>query len=501
MSDGVATLHKDYKKFAPKWKRCRDVCAGQDAVHAAGPAYLPMLKGQRPESYAAYVKRTPFINYSWRTVAALNGLLFRKEPKIEVPAGLEDYLNDVSQSGMPFDVYCRTIGLEILQVGRVSTLVDYPPAPNTPAPLVVAQAETLGLRPTMKIYETETFINWKFRTINNKFVLSMVVLKECIATPEDEFSDKDSIQYRVLDLNEAAGNTYRMRVMLRSDSGQDVVVSETIPLINGKPLNYIPFFTIGVDGITNNVDEPPLIDLFDANLSHYLTCADYENGCHLTGLPTPFITGWSPPPGMDPSVPAEIGIGSDYFILQASKDAKIAYLEFTGQGLQALVANKEAKESQMAMLGSRVLGSDKAGVEAFKTVAMRNNGETSILASISLAMSLGITAALTSFALWAGKAGNTDITLNRDFLPVGMDGPTLTAYLGIVQAGKMSDEEFFDLLQRGDVIDAEVTFETHQGQLDSQPPPMPLPVIGVGGNPLKPGFPPHKPPAPTPPPA
>jgi hypothetical protein len=496
MSDGVATVHKDYKKFAPKWKRCRDVCAGQDAVHAAGTAYLPRLKAQKNDAYNAYVMRTPFVNYSWRTVAALLGLVFRKEPKVTNPAGLDPYLEDVSQSGTPLKVFCKQVTSEILEVGRVSVLVDYPTAPQTDAPLVVAQAEGLGLRPTMKVYPAETFINWKYRTINNKYVLSMAVLRECATEAIDEFEDKESDQYRVLDL-EPGTNYYRVRMFQRTD-GKDVQIGGAVyPLMDGKPLDFIPLYTIDVDGQTCDIDEPPLIDLFDLNLSHYRTSADYENGCHFTGLPTPYITGWTPEPGMDGDKPAEIGIGSDYFILQPSKDAKLGYLEFNGTGLDALVKNKEGKESQMAMLGSRVLGGDKAGVEAFKTVAIRNNGETSILSSISLAVSLGITGALNTFAKWAGKAGECEVKLNRDFAPVGMDAQTLTALLATVQAGRMSNESFFDLLQRSDLQDADLSYEDEQARIDAQPPPAPM-LTGPGAKTTQAGFPPA-PKKPTPP--
>jgi phage terminase large subunit len=51
----VNSTHPDYDTFAPKWKRCRDVIAGQDAIHAAGEAYLPRLKD---ESYGASTPTT-----------------------------------------------------------------------------------------------------------------------------------------------------------------------------------------------------------------------------------------------------------------------------------------------------------------------------------------------------------------------------------------------------------------------------------------------------------
>jgi hypothetical protein len=61
--------------------------------------------------------------------------------------------------------------------------------------------------------------------------------------------------------------------------------------------------------------------------------------------------------------------------------------------------------------------------------------------------------------------------INRDFQPTLIDAPTLTALTASLQAGAISEEEFFDLLQRGDLIKAETTFEEHQTQIDAQGPP------------------------------
>ena len=47
--------------------------------------------------------------------------------------------------------------------------------------------------------------------------------------------------------------------------------------------------------------------------------------------------------------------------------------------------------------------------------------------------------------------------------------------LGVVQAGKMSFEAFFDLLKRGDLHDSELTFDDEQGRIDADP-SIPAPV-------------------------
>jgi hypothetical protein len=49
-----------------------------------------------------------------------------------------------------------------------------------------------------------------------------------------------------------------------------------------------------------------------------------------------------------------------------------------------------------------------------------------------------------------------------------LDGRTLVAYMGLVQNNMLSHQSLFNILQRSDVIDSELTFEEEQ-QLDSKP--------------------------------
>ena len=54
-----------------------------------------------------------------------------------------------------------------------------------------------------------------------------------------------------------------------------------------------------------------------------------------------------------------------------------------------------------------------------------------------------------------------------------IDAATMTSLLKAVQSGQMSQQEFFELMQRGDVIESEKTYEEHQDQVDAQGPARP----------------------------
>lgn len=479
---GVRTLHRDYDNYSFKWKRCRDVMAGQDAVHTGKKAYLPRLKEQSDEDYNAYVMRAVFYNASWRTVSGLNGMMFRKPPKQTIPKAIEPLLDDITMSGVPFGQFAKDVAIDVLEVGRIGLLVDHPAMPlNADGQVTtLAMAQATNLRPTIQSYAAEAIINWKFRNIRNQNCLCMVVLKEEYSEPDGEFGEKCEPRYRVLDLLPGT-NVYRIRVFRINAKQEDEQVGpDVFPMMNGKALDFIPFVFIGPDGTEAKLEEPPLIDLVDLNLSHYRTTADYEHGCHFTGLPTPWIAGASAT--LDASGQAiKYYIGSQAAWVFVDPKAKVGFLEFTGQGLQTLRDNLDAKKQEMATLGARMLAdTSMRQVETFGATAIKHVAENSILAAIAISVSEGLEQALVWFAKWAGNEEDIVFEINQDFMPVQMDAPTLTAIMTMWQGGALSEAEMFDLLKRGDIVEADKTLEEHQAEVDAAPPPAPPSTVRPG---------------------
>lgn len=466
---GVKTTHAGYDTYSTKWKRCRDVVAGQDAIHKAGETYLDKLKDQTSDDYKAYLKRAVFYNATWRTISGLTGMMFRKPPAMDVPKGIEPYLEDVTMSGMTFDTFARITAGEVLEVGRVGILVDHPPMTNAQGITLAAQ-EKLGLRPMMQVYMAESIINWKYRRIANRNMLSMVVLKECIRRPKDEFEDEEVTQYRVLDLEEGS-NLYRQRVFESDKDGNDKQIGADIyPLMNGKRLAYIPFVIVGTDGMDAALDDPPLIDLVDLNLSHYRTTADYEHGCHFTGLPTAVVSGYQP------ETAQTLYIGSQAAWIFPDPQASASYLEFKGEGLSSLEKNLDRKERNMAVLGARMLAEEKKQIETYGATQIKHTGENSVLSAIAIAVSQALEWALGVFAEWAGQKADVSFEINREFMPMPLDAQGLQALVAAWQAGAISEPELYRNLQKGDVIEGDKPLEDHQAELDAAPVAAPAPV-------------------------
>ena len=457
---GVSATHPDYDKALPKWKRCLDFAAGEDAVHAARTTYLPKLKGEDDEDYSTRLARTPFFNATWRTISGLKGMAFRKAPTVVAPASFQPYRDNIDQAGTSLDLWAQDFFQHILTTGRGAALVDFPSVSN-PGSMTRAQADAQGLRPSIQQYKAESITNWRFTRINNETVLEMITLCESVRVGDDEFDNKQEKRWRVLDLVVVDDVVmYRQRLFKR-EKEQDVQIGgDVYPQMNGRPLSRIPVVLFGVDSSRITIDEPPLIDLVNMNWHHYQVSADYEHGCHFSGLPTPFVWGAQ----LDEN--ESIYIGSKRANVFTNPDGHAEYLEVTSD-FGALRKNLDEKKSEMAVLGARMLESQKTAVESAETLKRRGAGEESQLASMADVFSANMTQALRLLALWAGIPGDVSYQMSSDYGVAGLTAQELTALVSAWQAGAISEQTLFQNLQRGEVVAEGVTFEQEQERIRS----------------------------------
>lgn len=450
MAQTINTPHAEHAKYSPQWRRCRDAVEGEDAIHESGEAYLPRLADQTDERYLAYVQRAPFYNAAGRTVDGLTGLVFRKAPTITLPEKFD--ADDVDGDGTPIGSWCEQVMEEMVVCGRVGLLVDMPPAPDGAA--TRGDMEAAGIRPTVRTYTAESVINWERGQVGGKTRLVRVVLAEAGAGAVVD-------QFRELVIVDGA---YVQRLYRRNSAGELVVTDERTPLMAGKPLSLLPFVLIGARGIEARASKPPLIDLVNVNLSHYRSAADLESGAHIGGIPTMVVTGHHAEEG------ETLAIGCDRALVFGESDAKVQFLEYTGQGLDALFKLLDRKEQQMATLGARILSQDKAAAESGVSQAIKRGGENSVLASLARSASEGITRALTLACEWGAIPGDARIVLNTDYLPESMSAQELTALVQAWQAGAISHETLFHNLRAGELIADGVDYETEADRIETATP-------------------------------
>lgn len=474
----VSTTHKDYDANKWKWQRCRDVIAGKDAIIQNGRSreryvgslfdytfnpdlYLPRLTNQTDAEYIAYADRAAFFNATGRTLDAMTGLVFAKDPQFQLDTAIDAYQYDITLSDTNLREFSEQVVEQQIAVGRVGIMVDYPE--NVPQGISIADAERLNVRPFLRWYATENIINWREEMVGGAKRLTMVVLKETKSIQTSEFVVEDRDQYRVLQLTDEG---YRVRIY----NDDNTISYEVFPTQRGARMNYIPFTILGANSASAEVQKPPLLDLVDTNLAHYRNSADYEHGLHLTGLPTPYVAGVQLAEGQI------LALGSKTAWVFPDPSAKAEFLEFKGDGLKTLREALKDKEHRMAVLGARMLADDKRTAEAFGTIELKTAGERSVLASISRSASDAMTRCLDWMSAWVGAPEDNEFALNTDYGATRMEPQMLTALIGAYQSDTMPLSVLFDNLQQGELIRPDMAFEEYEAQLGDQGPDLAVPA-------------------------
>ncbi|MEE7442679.1 DUF4055 domain-containing protein [Methylobacterium oryzae] len=441
------------------WKLCRDAVEGEGAVQAGREIYLPRLGGQSDEAYDAYLLRGSFYPATGRTVDGLMGLVFRKNPTVDVPPGMEPWLKAITNDGKSLMTLANDLMEEVLTVGRVGLLAEYPKTPDMGRPLTKAEAESLNLRPYLAPYSAEAIIWWEHRLVGNQLVLYRVRLEETYVE-----NDEEDIQIRELSIESGA---YRQIIYRKGDTDW-YVYDSFIPTKKGQALDRIPFFFLGPKRTTGEICKSPIEGLARVNISHFRNSCDLENGAHVSGVPTLVVIGADTEIDENGKrVPKVWQLGSDIAIeLPQGGDVKFAQVE---EGFGALERLMDRKEGQMAVLAIRILAQEKRDAETAETTSIKKGGESSILSRMAGSVSESLNEALQFIAEWGGITGEVKFELNRDYLIVTIDAQTIAAVREMWQAGGISHETLIGILKAGELLPETANYKDERDRIDAEP--------------------------------
>lgn len=494
----IDSTHPLYDEFFPKWARARDVIAGEDRVKEAGETYLPRLDSQSDDEFDGYVHRASFFNATGRTADGFSGMVFRRDPifklpEVNTPAGkvLDRFKTDIDMLGTSLYSYVKHVANAIMATGRGGTLVEW---------------HDVEQRPFVCFYEAEQVINWRMERINGTMTLSLVVLRETFDAPKDDdpYDLRAVPQIRVLRLVSGEGRaargengssgesdssaprerrpTYVVEVWRQTEDAEKKgdphweLVESLEPKRLGQPLGFIPFVFHGPLNDLPTPTKPPLDDIIVVNLGHYRLDADFKHGLHFTALPTAWVAGFDKE--------TTLKIGSSTAWVSDDPQARAGYLEFQGQGLQTFEREKDRVERLMAILGSRMLESQKRVSESAEALSLRQAGESSVVANMSGSISKSLTKVVRWAYWWLTSeedpeeipAETVSVELNKDFETATMTAQELVAVVQAWQAGLVSHDSALNLLRQGELLPPSRTNEEELELIEARPP-----LLGASG--------------------
>lgn len=410
-----STTNAKYDKYLPQWSRIRDVLEGTDAVKGKAETYLPRLVGQVDSEYNAYKLRATFFNMTARVFTANIGMVTRRTPTVVFPKQMAHYLKD-TESFLSFHELFNGIAKELLAIGSTGVLIDI----NDDMPTPVQ-------------FKAESILDWTFK---DRKLVSLHLAE----TKTIDGEETDVYYHLYID----AEGIYKVDTYYDSKNPREG--KSTVPKYKGLVLDFIPFIGVNTSGIDIKPTKSPILDIVDMNLSHYLTSADYEHGLHFVALPTPVFSGVS--------FDSAVKLGSSEGIVLPSKDAKAYYLEFQGQGLDALRKALQDKQSQISLFSARLQDTNTKGSEAENTVRLRYAADSASLTDIAISTELALKKTYEYIATWLElDIDSIEINLNKDFLSTKLTPAELKELAKAYVDGAMDARTYIYNLERGEMIE------------------------------------------------
>lgn len=511
--------HKLYRANIAAWKQCRAVCDGARAVKATEVStdLLPPLSGHSPDgsdpAYALYLAGAHFFPGASRALDGFVGLLNQEPARVEAPAAMKQFLEDVTASGAPITVqeFAATAILEVAKVGRCGVLTDYPERPpGAPVPNL-EQFERLGLRPRWRLYRAEDIWDWHELRAGAKTLLAYVVLHEerdgPAPTADDEFAWEEWEQWRVLDraypppeteiravpqeVLAGDGRVYRSRTYRRSQDDPSVFVQvgpAVYPRVDGKMMAEIPFDFGGSKTANANVDRPPLEDAVTVNIGHYRNSAAHEHGLLFTANPMAYLFGYDQDQELsDDEISRLAGrrqeirwtFGSPKMLVLKEKQATCGVLSAKAEDLGALREAMAEKRDEMVAVVGRILAQEKKAAEAAKTEELRREGEKGVLTTIARSVSAMMTRALQRAQSWTPSAdGAVSVEIPTEFFEEGFTPQEALLIADLwVKHGLLAKSDVRKALRRGRILDADRQDKDIDAELARDPIPQADPSL------------------------
>lgn len=422
-----------YLTSAPAWQVMRDIAGGTVAIRKRGRDYLPIEPAEDIKEYDTRLQRATFFNATERTLHALSGMVFRKEPRLAAdnPNIVIDLWENIDDAGSHGSVFCKDLFTSALRYGHALIYVDMPPP--LPAGATLADERRANRRPYWVMYEAPQIINWRVDVVNGRSRLGLLVLHEEIIEPDGEYGEKKVNRYRVL----RPGSFQIYREVLTQGARREYVLEEEGALT----LPEIPVAVVYSRKTGYLTSRPFLLDLALLNITHYQKYSDYSTYLHIASRPVLWFRGRNQSKQLEP-------IGPYTFFDVDQDNGHVDFAETTGDALDAARTDLEDLKAQMAILGlSLLLGPSNSPTTATEQLIQKVQSDSDLAtAARSLKDAVELALDYTAQYLNLDESGSIEIESIADGL--FLTPQDLQAYSTMLANRQISMETMWAVLQR-----------------------------------------------------
>lgn len=433
----VNTPLKDYEDMQKSWELPLTLMGGTPAIREAGKKYLPQQPKESNEAYQARLAQSYLVNMYKKTVQSLVGQSFLRSVVVtNVPSELEYLENNIDGAHTTITDFAANLFRDALIFGKEHSYTDFPQV----NPSAMSLPEFKQLRAYASRIDPRNVIGWRVDTSNGYEELTEVRIQETETYIDDDWVEHDVERIRVIRKDEV-----ELWELDDSDEG-----SGEFELIATAPntLGYIPLNVTYADKLAFFKSKSPLEDLAYLNLRHYQSMSDQIHILHIARVPFIFASGI-----VDNMEGLEIG--TNRLVTASEPDAKMGYVEHTGNAIGAGRTDLKDLLEQMGMLGADLVMSGVSRPDRQTAAAsLLDHSQSLSLVQIILR---GIEESLKNIYKVAGDymnvagADQVSITIN-DEAGIPSDPNPTQSVIALLEALNLSEEEILRELKRRGLV-------------------------------------------------
>jgi len=442
----IDAQHAQYAATLKRWQRIDNVCKGEDVKQYIEKLNPTDTSDEMKSRNTQYADRAVFARIAGRTAKGMVGMVFSKDPVLNVPPPLDYIKQNVDGAGISIYQQAQHALGSVVRKGRAGLLVDYP---ATDGSTRVADLVAHKVFATIQRFEPEQIINWRLISNGAQVQLGRVVLSTTIE--DDDGNEIEIIRELLLE-----SGIYVAREYVQNKNGQWEVLRESYPLDGrGNHWTEIPFMFVGSETNTPTIDELPMYDLCDINIGHYNNSAAYEDSVFIVGQPQPWMSGIDEQ-FMRMFTDQKMYIGSGKLI-GVPRGEQLAFAQAQPNSM-AREAMKD-KEALMISMGAMLLEPGSAA----KTATQARGEQVVQHSTLSLASS-NVSEAYTQCLYWmaaymAIEDDELEFTLSKDFVADNASTETLQELVASWQAGATPFSDVVAWQQKRGIINPEKSLE------------------------------------------
>lgn len=378
-------------------KKMRDMLAGNITEYVPKKA----IHMQDPNYWQFYLKMASPYNITNKTLNTLLGMIFGG-------GVIYDYTKPVTDSGLSIRDLSEVLAKEILSVGYVGVLLD--------------------IENKIVIYNAENILSAKR---DNKGNFARVVLQETYDLAPDNDYDLPASRQRFLRLKN--GKYY-----IQVSNEPEVEVR-----LKGKSLDFIPFIILSYKNI-NETPRPPLLDLANLNIDHYILDLMFKNGLNVVSMPTPIISANN---NIFNDEPLKLGYAN---VLTLPAGSTAQFLELNGNSLVILQNSIKDLEQKMLIMGTRILEQNKNVGESAEAIRLNQIGEIGVLNGTIDSLQDGINSVLKWFSIFYEDTGS--VSINKNFLQQSITAQMIDTFVKLLEKEVVTKEELRNELVKSNLL-------------------------------------------------